>query len=249
MTVDVAAPRRRPASARRRARQRRARRAQQACGRRGASALRLTLKPGFIKHLDIRRGLFYWTKAVRQVRAEKGRMSDRRRHLAARRTQRRGAARPVRADRRRRLDGAVRKAAASAAAGRWCFTAFRAAARHTGLAGHHRAAWPRARAARRSGDAAAVSEEGQPIARRGAIKEEPVEVAKLNPLTPAAFIAIEDRRFRRHWGIDPRAIGRAMVANVSRRRGPPGRQHHHPATRQDQLPVAPTARSSARRRK
>ncbi len=60
-----------------------------------------------------------------------------------------------------------------------------------------------------------LSEEGVPIARRGAIKDEPVEIAKLNPLTPAAFIAIEDRRFRRHWGIDPRAIGRAMVANAS----------------------------------
>ena len=60
-----------------------------------------------------------------------------------------------------------------------------------------------------------LSEEGRPIARRGAIKEEPVETAKLDPLTPAAFIAIEDRRFRSHWGIDPRAIGRAMVANFS----------------------------------
>ena len=58
-----------------------------------------------------------------------------------------------------------------------------------------------------------VSAEGQPIARRGAIKDEPVEVAKLDPMTPAAFIAIEDRRFRSHWGIDPRAIGRAMWAN------------------------------------
>ena len=59
-----------------------------------------------------------------------------------------------------------------------------------------------------------LSEEGRPIARRGAIKDEPVEIAKLDPMTPAAFIAIEDRRFRTHWGIDPRAIGRAMVANA-----------------------------------
>ena len=60
-----------------------------------------------------------------------------------------------------------------------------------------------------------LSEEGRPIARRGAIKDRPVEVAKLDPMTPAAFIAIEDRRFNTHWGIDVRAIGRAMVANMS----------------------------------
>ena len=59
-----------------------------------------------------------------------------------------------------------------------------------------------------------VSAEGRPIARRGAIKDKPVTIPELDPLTPAAFIAIEDRRFRRHWGIDPRAIGRAMVANA-----------------------------------
>ncbi|HEX7930467.1 MAG TPA: transglycosylase domain-containing protein, partial [Sphingomicrobium sp.] len=59
-----------------------------------------------------------------------------------------------------------------------------------------------------------VSQEGQPIARRGAIKEAPVDVTRLNKLTPAAFVAIEDRRFYSHWGIDPRGIGRAMVANM-----------------------------------
>ncbi|GAA4713163.1 transglycosylase domain-containing protein [Sphingomonas lutea] len=59
-----------------------------------------------------------------------------------------------------------------------------------------------------------LTSEGRPIARRGAIKESPVEAAKLDPLTTAAFVAIEDRRFYRHWGVDPRGIGRAMVANM-----------------------------------
>lgn len=60
-----------------------------------------------------------------------------------------------------------------------------------------------------------LAADGTPIARKGAIVEQPVEVQKLPPHVMQAFIAIEDRRFHDHWGIDPRGIARATWNNIT----------------------------------
>lgn len=59
-----------------------------------------------------------------------------------------------------------------------------------------------------------LSAEGTPIARSGAIIAGPVDATKLPAHVTDAFLAIEDRRFRSHWGLDPRGILRAMVHNT-----------------------------------
>ncbi len=60
-----------------------------------------------------------------------------------------------------------------------------------------------------------LAADGSPIARKGARVERPVQIATLPAHVPAALIAIEDRRFRRHIGIDPIAIGRALWSNIT----------------------------------
>ena len=56
---------------------------------------------------------------------------------------------------------------------------------------------------------------GRPIARRGDYKEAPVDIARLPLYVPAALIAIEDRRYYSHFGVDPRGIARAMSRNLA----------------------------------
>ncbi len=62
---------------------------------------------------------------------------------------------------------------------------------------------------------ALLDRSGEPIARRGAIIEEPVEIDRLPDHVPQAFLAIEDRRFYYHPGIDPLGIARAMWRNLT----------------------------------
>ena len=55
---------------------------------------------------------------------------------------------------------------------------------------------------------------GRQIARRGLTQGTMVDVANLPSYVPNAFIAIEDRRFRDHFGLDPIGLGRAAFENM-----------------------------------
>ncbi len=59
-----------------------------------------------------------------------------------------------------------------------------------------------------------LASDGTPIARNGAVVDEPVEVANLPDHVIQPFLAIEDRRFYSHWGIDPRGIARALFTGT-----------------------------------
>src|SRR3569623_1104447 len=54
-----------------------------------------------------------------------------------------------------------------------------------------------------------LAADGTPSARNGAVVDRPVTIKALPDYVPEAFIAIEDRRFYHHWGVDPRGIARA----------------------------------------
>ena len=64
---------------------------------------------------------------------------------------------------------------------------------------------------------ASMSEDGRLLANRGDTGGAEVRLSDLPAYVPKAFIAIEDRRFYSHWGIDPIGITRAILRNVSGR--------------------------------
>lgn len=60
-----------------------------------------------------------------------------------------------------------------------------------------------------------VDRTGQVIAVRGGRFAPPVNLDRLPAHVPAAFIAIEDRRFYEHTGFDPRGIARAVLTDLT----------------------------------
>src|ERR1700761_328503 len=65
-----------------------------------------------------------------------------------------------------------------------------------------------------SRDITILDDQGRLIARRGLVQGAKVQVENLPAYVPNAFIAIEDRRFRSHLGIDPIGMARASVENM-----------------------------------
>ena len=57
---------------------------------------------------------------------------------------------------------------------------------------------------------------------RGGRYPPPVDIAKLPPYVPAAFVAIEDRRFYSHPGFDAMGMARALVADLGQGRAAQG---------------------------
>ncbi|WP_175552076.1 transglycosylase domain-containing protein [Pararhizobium antarcticum] len=56
---------------------------------------------------------------------------------------------------------------------------------------------------------------GDIIANRGATGGEALSLENMSPYIPQAVIAIEDRRFYSHFGVDPLGLARAMITNIS----------------------------------
>jgi penicillin-binding protein 1A len=59
--------------------------------------------------------------------------------------------------------------------------------------------------------------DGRPLVTRGEMSGIDISIKQLPPYLPKAFVAIEDRRFFSHSGIDPIGLIRAAAANVLRR--------------------------------
>lgn len=69
---------------------------------------------------------------------------------------------------------------------------------------------------------AILAADGELLANRGDTGGAAVRLRDLPPYLPKAFVAIEDRRFYSHWGVDPIGIARALTRNLTGRGGMQG---------------------------
>ena len=91
-----------------------------------------------------------------------------------------------------------------------------------------------------------LAADGSLIASFGDLFGQPLSLREMSPYLPKAVIATEDRRFYSHFGVDPIGTLARRGGQFPRRPCRPGRQHDHPAARQDPVPDARSATSRAR---
>ena len=60
-----------------------------------------------------------------------------------------------------------------------------------------------------------LAADGTMLAEQGAFRGDEARLADLPDYVPNALIAIEDRRFRSHYGVDPIGLGRAIFTNLA----------------------------------
>ena len=68
---------------------------------------------------------------------------------------------------------------------------------------------------KRPPNVAILASDGTLLANRGETGGRTITLKELPPYLPKAFVAIEDRRFYEHFGIDPIGIARAVVRNLT----------------------------------
>ncbi len=89
-----------------------------------------------------------------------------------------------------------------------------------GLIAYHAAQLPsidKLSVPKRPPNVAILAADGSLLANRGETGGRTINIREVPPYLPNAFIAIEDRRFHSHFGIDPIGITRALVRNIRSR--------------------------------
>ncbi len=94
-----------------------------------------------------------------------------------------------------------------------------------GLVAYHAAQLPpidQLTVPKRPPNIAILAADGSLLANRGETGGRTITIGEVPPYLPKAFVAIEDKRFYDHFGIDPIGLTRAVVNNVTKRGGVQG---------------------------